>query len=159
RGDGVRPSRERDGDADGGQEGLRWDGSCGRDRRVIAAGSPVVNIRPESGGNMTGDHIGGGEYVLGPLNAEGQRLVAQRRVFEPLTGRFLLEAGREAGLGARDGGWGVGDVSFLAARLVGPGGQVGGLDRSSTAIETARGRAQEMAASNVRFLVGDAGAM
>jgi SAM-dependent methyltransferase len=58
-----------------------------------------------------------------------------------------------------DVGCGVGDVSFLAARLAGPNSEIVGVDRSPAAIETARRRAHELGAHNVRFLVGDASAM
>jgi SAM-dependent methyltransferase len=101
----------------------------------------------------------GGEYVLGHSDAEVERLIAQARVYEPLTRRFLLDAGLKAGMRVLDVGCGVGDVSFLAARLVGPAGQIVGIDRSPSAIETAIRRAQEMAVSNARFVAGDAGAM
>jgi SAM-dependent methyltransferase len=98
-------------------------------------------------------------YVLGHSAAEVERLMAQARVYEPLTQHFLLDAGIEAGMRVLDVGCGVGDVSFLAARIAGPAGQVVGIDQSPTAIEAASRRSQEMAVSNVRFLVGDAGAM
>jgi SAM-dependent methyltransferase len=98
-------------------------------------------------------------YVLGHSASEVERLIAQARVYEPLTQRFLLDAGLEAGMRVLDVGCGVGDVTFLAARLVDLGGEVVGIDQSPTAIEAAGRRAQEMAVSNVRFVVGDAGAM
>jgi SAM-dependent methyltransferase len=97
--------------------------------------------------------------VLGHSTAEVDRLITQARVYEPLTRQFLLDAGLETGMRILDVGCGVGDVSFLAARLVGPGGEVVGLDQSSRAIETASQRAQDLGATNVRFVVGDAGAM
>jgi ubiquinone/menaquinone biosynthesis C-methylase UbiE len=96
-------------------------------------------------------------YVLGHSTAEVERLMAQARVYKPLTRQFLLDAGLEAGMRVLDIGCGVGDVTFLAARLVGPGGEVVGIDQSPTAIEAASRRAQEMAVSNVRFVLGDAG--
>jgi ubiquinone/menaquinone biosynthesis C-methylase UbiE len=98
-------------------------------------------------------------YVLGHSDIELERLIAQARIYEPLTRRFLLDAGLQDGMRVLDVGCGVGDVSFLAARLVGPTGEVIGIDRSTTAVETASRRAQELAAPNVSFLVGDAGAM
>ena len=108
---------------------------------------------------MREENTAGAEYVLGHSAAEVERLIAQARVYEPLTRQFLLDAGLEAGMRVLDVGCGVGDVSFLAARLVGSDGQVVGIDRSPTAIEAASRRAQEQDASNVRFVVGDAGAM
>lgn len=108
---------------------------------------------------MNADNTDGGKYVLGHSASEVERLIAQARLYEPLTQRFLLDAGLEAGMRVLDVGCGVGDVSFLAARLVGPGGEVVGIDQSSTATEAASRRAQDMAVSNIRFIVGDAGAM
>src|SRR3954447_22072820 len=108
---------------------------------------------------MSRDNSGGAEYVLGHSNGEVDRLIAQARVYEPLTQRFLLDAGLEAGMRVLDVGCGAGDVSFLAARIVAPGGEVVGVDQSATAIETASRRARELATPNVRFVVGDAGAM
>jgi SAM-dependent methyltransferase len=57
-----------------------------------------------------------------------------------------------------DVGCGAGDVSFLAARLVGDTGQVVGVDRSPEAVATANRRAMELGIPNVCFVVGDAGA-
>ena len=58
-----------------------------------------------------------------------------------------------------DVGSGSGDVSFLAADLVGAHGQVLGVDRSAEAVERARARAVRRNHSNVAFAVGDPVAM
>jgi ubiquinone/menaquinone biosynthesis C-methylase UbiE len=50
-----------------------------------------------------------------------------------------------------DLGCGVGDVSFLAAGMVGAAGTVLGIDRNASSIETARRRATALGLSNVRF--------
>jgi ubiquinone/menaquinone biosynthesis C-methylase UbiE len=50
-----------------------------------------------------------------------------------------------------DAGWGAGDVTLLAADLVGESGAVVGIDRSEAAILAARARAAT--AKNVHFLV------
>jgi SAM-dependent methyltransferase len=54
-----------------------------------------------------------------------------------------------------DLGCGTGDVSFLAARLVGPTGTVLGVDRSPEAVATATARARQAGLDNVSFTVGD----
>jgi ubiquinone/menaquinone biosynthesis C-methylase UbiE len=54
-----------------------------------------------------------------------------------------------------DIGCGVGDVSFLAARLVGPSGKVVGMDKSATSIAIARERAATAKLQNVAFIEGD----
>jgi tRNA A58 N-methylase Trm61 len=68
-------------------------------------------------------------------------LAFQGTVFAPYTHQFLVEAGLKAGMRVLDVGSGSGDVSFLAADLVGSGGHVLGVDRSPTAVERARSRA------------------
>jgi SAM-dependent methyltransferase len=54
-----------------------------------------------------------------------------------------------------DVGSGAGDVAFLAAQIVGPEGEVVGIDRSSSAIATAAKRAVDLGFSSIRFLQGD----
>ncbi|MBZ5598987.1 MAG: class I SAM-dependent methyltransferase [Acidobacteriia bacterium] len=58
-----------------------------------------------------------------------------------------------------DVGSGSGDVSFLAAELVGEGGNVLGVDRSADAVDRARARAIRRNHPNVEFVVGDPAAM
>jgi 2-polyprenyl-3-methyl-5-hydroxy-6-metoxy-1,4-benzoquinol methylase len=94
-------------------------------------------------------------YVLGHTPAELERLAAQARLYDPFTEQFFHEAGVDAGMQVLDVGCGSGEVSFLLARLVGSGGRVVGIDNASTAVETARHRAQEQRIANVRFLVAD----
>ena len=59
-----------------------------------------------------------------------------------LTMRFLREAGIVPGMRVLDVGSGAGDVTFLAAELVGATGEVVGVDLAPAAIEVARSRAQ-----------------
>lgn len=54
-----------------------------------------------------------------------------------------------------DLGSGVGDVALLAARLVGPSGEVVGVEFDSRSINRARSRATEAGLHNVRFIEGD----
>jgi SAM-dependent methyltransferase len=98
-------------------------------------------------------------YVLGHTGQELERLIAQAQRYEPFTAQLLREAGIEAGMRVLDVGSGAGDVSFLLARLVGPTGQVVGVDRSAVAVAMASRRAVELELPNTRFVVGDAGAM
>jgi SAM-dependent methyltransferase len=51
-----------------------------------------------------------------------------------------------------DVGSGVGDVAFLVARLVGPAGEVIGIDLDGTALDKARARASQIGLRNVRFV-------
>jgi len=95
------------------------------------------------------------DYVCGHSDRELERLEVQGAYFEEITRRFLKAAGLRAGMRVLDIGCGVGDVSFLAAALVGPRGWVIGVDRSAGAIATARARAVARGAGQVAFRVGE----
>jgi ubiquinone/menaquinone biosynthesis C-methylase UbiE len=91
------------------------------------------------------------EYILGHTQAELDRLVFQAKFYERQTRLHLVAAGLAPGMRVLDFGCGVGDVSFLAASLVGDTGQVVGIDRSEEAVQTARARAAAMAVRQVEF--------
>src|SRR5579885_1480491 len=93
------------------------------------------------------------EYALGHSSRELDRLSFQGTVLAPFTRQFLVEAGVEPGMRVLDVGSGSGDVSLLAADLVGAKGYVLGVDRSLAAVERARARASDL--GNVDFAVGD----
>jgi ubiquinone/menaquinone biosynthesis C-methylase UbiE len=80
---------------------------------------------------------------MGSTEHERRRLFLQGSILNPLTEDFLKTAGISAGMRVLDLGCGVGDVSLLVARLVGPDGSVTGLDRDDAALETAQARARE----------------
>lgn len=80
------------------------------------------------------------DYVLGNSAHELERLKMQARFLERWTEQFLLSAGLEPGMRVLDLGCGMGDVSLLAARLVGTSGHVTGIDRDLVVIEKARER-------------------
>jgi ubiquinone/menaquinone biosynthesis C-methylase UbiE len=94
-------------------------------------------------------------YVLGHSHHEIDRLKAQARIMEPITRRFFVDAGIVPGMRVLDVGSGAGDVSFLAADLVGDSGEVVGVDLFPAAVESARARAAERSLRNVSFQVGD----
>ena len=75
---------------------------------------------------------------------------------DPVTRRFLIEAGVGPGMRVLDVGSGAGDVALLLAELVGETGQVIGFDRSGVGIQTARARVAARGISNVSFVVGAA---
>jgi ubiquinone/menaquinone biosynthesis C-methylase UbiE len=99
------------------------------------------------------------EYALGHSSRELDRLSFQGTLFAPFTRQLLTQAGIKAGMRVLDVGSGSGDVSFLAAELVGEGGHVLGVDRSAAAVERAKARAIGRNHPNVAFVVGDAAAM
>jgi 2-polyprenyl-3-methyl-5-hydroxy-6-metoxy-1,4-benzoquinol methylase len=97
-------------------------------------------------------------YLLGHADAEVRRLLLQARLYDPYTEQALRMAGLRPGMRVLDVGCGPGDVSFVAARLVGPEGAVIGIDAADDIIELARDRAAEHGLTSVRFeqtTVGD----
>lgn len=97
------------------------------------------------------------DYILGHTNHELQRLIEQGRFFGDLTAQVLQMAGLSQGMRVLDIGCGAGDVSFLAAAMVGPTGYVIGVDRSAEATALARQRAQQAGLANVEFITGELG--
>ncbi|HEX6508383.1 MAG TPA: methyltransferase domain-containing protein, partial [Chloroflexota bacterium] len=75
----------------------------------------------------------------------------------PLTERFFHEAGIASGQRVLDLGSGLGDVAMLAARIVGPSGEVVGLERDSRSIARAKARAAGAGLRNVSFIESDVG--
>lgn len=95
-------------------------------------------------------------YAIGHDDAELDRLASQSRFLGDLTEQLLRQAGLKPGMRVLDVGCGAGDVTFLAARLVGPDGFVTGIDQSEEAVGRAQQRARAAGLSNVGFVVGDA---
>jgi SAM-dependent methyltransferase len=91
-------------------------------------------------------------YPFADRVAEDERLVAQGRLFDPLTRRLLQQAGLAPGMRVLDLGSGAGNVARLAADLVGPDGAVVGIERDPDAVALARRRTD---APNIEFRVGD----
>ncbi|MER7544686.1 class I SAM-dependent methyltransferase [Spirillospora sp. NPDC127506] len=91
-------------------------------------------------------------YPFADRAAEDERLVAQGRLFDPLTRRLLRRAGIAPGMRVLDLGSGAGNVTRLAAELVGPDGAVVGVERDPAAVELARRRTD---APNIEYRVGD----
>jgi SAM-dependent methyltransferase len=90
-------------------------------------------------------------YPLGYSEDEAGRLANQGAFLEDLTADVLRRAGIESGMEVLDLGCGVGDVSVLAATMVGEFGAVLGIDRAASSVETARRRAAALGMRNVRF--------
>jgi SAM-dependent methyltransferase len=100
-------------------------------------------------------HPADGGYILGHSSAELDRLIAQASYFGDLTAQVLRLAGLRPGMRVLDVGCGAGDVSFLAASIVGPTGAVVGVDVSPEAVALAERRAASAGLANVRFLAQD----
>jgi len=95
-------------------------------------------------------------YALGYTTAEHDRLIRQAARIEPILERLFREAGIGPGQRVLDLGSGVGDVSMLAARFVGPSGEVVGIERDARSIAVAKARVAEAGFRNVRFTQTDA---
>lgn len=94
-------------------------------------------------------------YALGHTPEEFQRLLVQGQLFHPFTRRLLQDAGLRAGMHVLDLGCGLGDVSLLAAELVGERGLVLGVDTNASVLQLAQTRVQAAGLSHVAFLAGN----
>jgi SAM-dependent methyltransferase len=95
------------------------------------------------------------DYALGSTDSEHERLIRQAALLAPLTERFFREACIGPGQHVLDLGSGVGDVAMLAGRLVGPSGEVVGVERDTRSISRARVRVAEAGLHNVTFTQSD----
>src|SRR5262249_48702929 len=120
---------------------------------VICAGPPR-SARVQSTTIMA-PNGGAPGYALDDSDCEHERLIRQASRLAPMTERFLRDAGIAAGHRLLDVGSGVGDVAMLPARIVGPSGEVVGLERDSRAIARSSARAAEAGLKNVRFRLSD----
>jgi SAM-dependent methyltransferase len=97
------------------------------------------------------------DYLMGNTDAEHRRLEQQAIRFEPVTERLFHEAGIGPGQRVMDLGAGFGDVSLLLSKLVGPTGEVIGLERDPRTITQARARAAAAGLRNLRFVECEVG--
>jgi 2-polyprenyl-3-methyl-5-hydroxy-6-metoxy-1,4-benzoquinol methylase len=98
-------------------------------------------------------------YALGHSEQELQRLSRQGQAFAPFTRQLFEQAGIRRGMRVLDVGCGSGDVSFLAANLVGFSGEVVGVDCERKAVDWANARAHSHGMTNVKFVEGDPAGM
>jgi SAM-dependent methyltransferase len=94
-------------------------------------------------------------YVLGRSEDEARRLEERAVFVNPPTRLLFEDAGITTGMKVLDVGSGPGDVTLLAAALVGPTGQVVGVDLNPAIVATARARAQAAGMTHVSFIAGD----
>ena len=104
-----------------------------------------------------GTETSGPVYLLGTTNREHERLMRQAPIFDPISERMFREAGISPGQRVLDIGAGLGDVSMVAARLVGPSGEVVGVDNDPGAITKAMQRVRKAGFRNIKFLESDVG--
>jgi 2-polyprenyl-3-methyl-5-hydroxy-6-metoxy-1,4-benzoquinol methylase len=99
--------------------------------------------------------MGQREYFTAYEQSEEDRLVAQGRVLDPLTRRVFEAAGLARGMRVLDLGCGVGNVSRLAAELVGQEGSVVGVDRDQEAVSRAKRLTAKAGIDNIQFQQAD----
>jgi ubiquinone/menaquinone biosynthesis C-methylase UbiE len=97
----------------------------------------------------------GESYLLGGTGHEHERLIRQARIFNPFTERLFRNAGVARGQRVLDIGSGVGDIAMLVAELVGPTGEVVGVERDANTLTKARSRVAEAQLRNVSFVETD----
>src|SRR4030095_15891788 len=98
---------------------------------------------------------GKGDYVLATGNAAANRLRILHNVYGPGAYELLIRAGIQPGMRVVDLGCGTGMVTRLLAELVGPTGEVIGVDFSPAQVEQARASLPN-GLSNVRFIQASA---
>lgn len=94
-------------------------------------------------------------YAMGYSEGERRRLVEQAAIYAASTRHLFAEVGIGPGMRVLDAGCGVGDVTLLAASIVGPGGSVVGVDADAQALSVAEARAKSAGLDQVRFVRAD----
>jgi SAM-dependent methyltransferase len=94
------------------------------------------------------------EYALATGEAGAKRLEILHNVYGPGTCRLLCSAGLKRGMRGVDIGCGTGAVTALMAEIVGPDGEVIGVD--SSAAQLAEAAAHASAATNIQFVQASA---
>jgi SAM-dependent methyltransferase len=94
-------------------------------------------------------------YVLGSDDPELRRLQTLSVLYRDISRRWLEHAGIGPGMSVVDVGCGPGDVTLLAADLVGTTGSVVGVDGAPEALAVARSRTEGVGSDAVRYEEAD----
>jgi ubiquinone/menaquinone biosynthesis C-methylase UbiE len=94
-------------------------------------------------------------YIIRRGLAGRERLRVLARVNGPATSGLLARLGIEPGMRCLDVGCGGGDVALALARLVGPEGEVVGVDLDEVKLGIAREEAKAAGVANVEYRRGD----
>jgi 2-polyprenyl-3-methyl-5-hydroxy-6-metoxy-1,4-benzoquinol methylase len=97
----------------------------------------------------------GENYLLGQTPEAHQRLLRTGQLFNPFTRPVLTEAGITTGMHVLDVGCGPGNVSLLAADLVGETGRVLGVDANEEVLQLAWARARAAGLQHLSFRAED----
>ena len=100
-------------------------------------------------GKFTIEHMA--RYIIRGGVEGKKRLEVLARAMWPTTSRVLEQAGLAPAMTCLDLGCGGGDVTLQLATIVGPKGQVVGLDMDETKLDMARQTATRLALANVQF--------
>ena len=92
------------------------------------------------------------DSAIAPSREELDQPSLSARALEPLTRSFLSQAGVSPGMRVLDVWSGMGDLAFLARKIVGAEGHVTGVDPSSQAVDYARERGAFRGMTNVEFV-------
>jgi SAM-dependent methyltransferase len=93
-------------------------------------------------------------YVMGHDDRERRRLALQATILNLFTEQLLRCAGISSGMHVLVLGCGIGDVSLMAAQLVGRYGTVTAIDIDPKALAIAADRARQQALGNLQFVEG-----
>jgi len=93
------------------------------------------------------------DYVLGSSHAEHHRLLRQSRLLAGITRHWIEDLGLRPGMRILDVGSGVGDIALLLAGIVGPKGEIVGIDFDQAALAVAARRVSERGLDHVSFRV------
>ena len=102
------------------------------------------------------DTVHAGEYSLATGEAAVRRLSALHRIYSPAGSRVLLRAGLKPGMRVADFGCGVGATTCMLAEMVGPSGQVTGLDLNASQLQQGRILCEARGVTNALFVEGSA---
>lgn len=94
-------------------------------------------------------------YALGYTAEEHSRLMRQAALLAPCTERLFRAAGIGPGNRVLDVGAGIGDVSLLLGSIVGPAGEVVGVERDPKSVARARARVEAASLKNISFTESD----
>jgi SAM-dependent methyltransferase len=114
------------------------------------SGRKKVRSLPEAG-RLSKTAAPGGDYVLGHSQREIRRLTTQAAILNPITERLMRNTRVGPGMRVLDLGCGAGDVSMLAAELVGSTGSVVGIDRNKDVLAVAAERARLAGFPQINF--------
>lgn len=123
---------------------------------VAAVSSTAQGRRPASEEKALHEHSSSADnYVLGHTPWAIQRLLRLGQIYALFTRRMFAEAGISTGMQVLDIGCGPGEVSLIAADMVGETGSVLGVDASADMLEVAQTRAHAAGLTQVSFLAAD----